>query len=116
MAFDWHEYLVIADEIAKDPREAMQRSSISRAYYAVYHLGLNHARAHSFTEGIPSLHRKLWLWYQNQPDTRMRELGTMGSRLKLRREKVDYNDHVSRMPDGLKSSLELAHEFKQKLP
>jgi hypothetical protein len=40
----------------------------------------------------------------------------MGSRLKLRREKVDYNDHVSRMPDELKSSLELAHEFKQKLP
>jgi uncharacterized protein (UPF0332 family) len=116
MAFDWQQYLVIADEIAKDSREAMQRSSISRAYYAVYHLGLKYARAHNFSEKIPSLHRKLWSWYQNQPNAQMRELGTAGSRLKQRREKVDYDDHVPRLPDELRSSLQLAHEFEEKLP
>ena len=43
MAFDWRRYLALADELAGDPREEMQRSSISRAYYCVYHLGLEYA-------------------------------------------------------------------------
>ena len=43
MAFDWRRYLALADEVAGDPREEMQRSSISRAYYCVYHLGLEYA-------------------------------------------------------------------------
>jgi hypothetical protein len=58
MAFDWHEYLVIADEIAKDPREAMQRSSISRAYYAVYHLGFKSRACPQLHGGNPKLTSK----------------------------------------------------------
>ena len=42
MNFAWHEYLALADEWANSPNsshypQALYRSIISRAYYAVYH-------------------------------------------------------------------------------
>jgi hypothetical protein len=90
MAFDWRRYLAFADELAGDPREEMQRSSISRAYYCVYHLGLEYAR--------------------------IRERGATALRLKERRVKADYDDNIPRLPELLKSSLKSAHAFDDGLP
>lgn len=114
MAFDWREYLVVADELAKDRRQGMLRTSISRAYYCIYHLGLDYAQRHSFTETLPSLHRKLWAWYQKQPDKRMKELGVLGARLKESRIEADYNG-LPITGQMLEVCLARAHEFEQRV-
>jgi hypothetical protein len=116
MAFDWRRYLALADELAGDPREEMQRSSISRADYCVYHLGLEYARSQRFQGTLPSLHFKLWDWFQKHPNARIRERGATALRLKERRVKADYDDNIPRLPELLKSSLKSAHAFDDGLP
>ena len=52
MAFDWNSYLTLAKnlknetdgQVASTEVEAKQRSAISRAYYAVYHLAEDYAK------------------------------------------------------------------------
>ena len=47
--FSWSEYLRLAQDLGKRSDEASLRSAISRAYYYVYHLGLDRARSNNFT-------------------------------------------------------------------
>ena len=53
MSFDWNDYLAIAKDLkAKtsgqsytNSNEALQRTAMSRAYYAMYHLAVSYAKA-----------------------------------------------------------------------
>ncbi len=115
MTFDWCDYLVIADELALDSREGMRRTSISRAYYSIYHLGLIHAQLKAFSGVLPNLHRKLWVWYERHPDKSMKRLGLIGSRLRTLRTMADYEDsHAT--PQMVIECLNRAHAFEKQVP
>jgi uncharacterized protein (UPF0332 family) len=117
MAFDWREYLVVAKELAADGRESTSRTSISRAYYCTFHLGLEFATSKGFVDPKKSTHQALWKWYEGQTDKNLKALGTLGNRLKSSRVDADYkSSRIPRLADVVKDTLQRAEEFKSKLP
>ena len=102
MSFDWHQYLDLARELEKrkqmaSTEEARLRSAVSRAYYAAYHA----ARKRLVQDGdtgirsAPKPHEYVWKQFRLSPELQRQEIGTKGSRLKLRRFDADYESAVA---------------------
>ena len=108
MAFDWSQYLVLAEALAEQPgNEAALRSAVSRAYYAAFCLArahlLNTHESFGSRPRRPRLsHRTVWLTYQRDVD---RRIGQDGNRLRELRNLVDYEDVVSDLDDAVRSAL-----------
>ena len=118
MPFDWSEYIKLADELGKRTDEGSLRSAISRAYYYVYHLALDRARANNFQalsgEGV---HRQLWRCYSDSPMPACMRLGEIAQRLQRKRQKADYDPIYTRitedMPDVMTDAKTFAAGLKQ---
>lgn len=108
MAFDWNGYLTFAKSLQTETAgrpsnvdvEAKRRSAISRAYYAVYHIAEDYAKAnlgYVVSKGGPNQHHSnVRSVYQSQlgnPDHQ--EVRKMLARLHKVRVQSDYH------PDGL---------------
>src|SRR5438477_4967283 len=121
MPFDWSEYLKLAGELGKRMgEEGSLRSSISRAYYYVYHLALQRAQGNNFKplsgEGT---HTQLWRCLSDSPEPDCRRLAEIASRLKEKRERADYNPHFLRIQEEVPELLIDAQNFAallRKLP
>jgi hypothetical protein len=94
MAFDWRDFLVVAHEQRNDQREGIQRTSLGRAYYYVYNLGLTKATTQNFSmrRGQGGSHRQLWDWFQKHSDMTIRQMGVEANRMYSNRISADYND------------------------
>jgi len=91
--FDWQNYLVLAQSLGAVNDEASQRTALSRAYYAVYHVAFE--RVLAVGHRIPadekvSTHKWCWDIYRNAVDAGCKQLGLDGDRLKGKRVKADY--------------------------
>ncbi len=104
MAFDWTGYLELAKtlksettgQVATIEIEAKQRSAISRAYYAVYHIAVDYAKnnlGYSPQKGGPNTyHSDIRIEFKKQsgnPDHQ--EVGKMLARLHKARIGCDYD-------------------------
>lgn len=107
--FDWSEYLNLARQLAANPDEASQRSSISRAYYCIYHKAS--ARAVSTGYVDQRSHVKLWDIYDRNADRACRKLSNIGHRMKKERVDADYNATMSRIPERVNVQLNRANDF-----
>ena len=58
-SFDWAEYLRLAITLSQNPDEASHRTSISRAYYSVFHAASARAIGNGFPAGNNS-HEGIW--------------------------------------------------------
>ena len=112
MPFDWRQFLLIAHELRNQTGEGAQRTCLGRAYYYVYNLGLANARALGFTDKMPSLHRKLWDWYQRQRDQDIKQMGITGNLMKSLRIAADYDDSVPNLAREVEKQLTRAREFE----
>jgi uncharacterized protein (UPF0332 family) len=116
MAFDWNNFLILAEEIATRGDEASKRTAISRAYYFVFHLALARAEltAGPFRVGENS-HRWCWERYQDTyyktRDKACNQLWMTGDRMKRRRVKADYKQDLPRLEDEVRWTIEEAREF-----
>ena len=113
MLFDWREFLIVAHELRNDPREGIQRTSIGRAYYYVYNLGLIMAKTEKFSiiSGRGGMHKQLW--YQSHTNPIIREMGIQANRMHATRISADYRD--ARVPDAareVKTQLRRAQTFE----
>ncbi|MBC7233978.1 MAG: HEPN domain-containing protein [Chloroflexi bacterium] len=94
MGFAWAKYLVLAEELAvRSTDEASLRSSISRAYYAVFCTARN--RLLEEGEEIPKTgeaHAEVWTKYRESAQKRRKYIGITGDRLRRSRNKADYDD------------------------
>ena len=101
MGFDWVEYLNLAQELAgptKTPadQEARQRSAISRAYYAAFCQSRNYLRdkeGHSLPSG-GQVHAYVQEQFKQSPDPLRSQIGHHLNRLRLDRNRADYDDSV----------------------
>jgi hypothetical protein len=104
MPFNFNEYLTLAIELGARPEEAAKRSSISRAYYTVFHLANPRAetrvgpwRKRKDPDRIQR-HKDLssheWCWHQyiHTNDLGCRSIGLIGQRMKWRRVIADYKN------------------------
>lgn len=106
MNFDWSEYLNLAQELAGPPtslsnEEARLRSAISRAYYAAFCKARNHLRDNENLSIRPprgeSTHQFVIRQFKFSSDASRRQIGTHLNRLRVDRNKADYDDTVSRV-------------------
>jgi uncharacterized protein (UPF0332 family) len=108
--FDWAEYLRLATDLARNSDEASHRTSISRAYYSVYHAASALAILNGYQPGEKS-HNKLWKLYAKDQNRNSRRLAQWGNTMKFIRELADYNATVPRVPDQMSQQLTYANNF-----
>jgi uncharacterized protein (UPF0332 family) len=89
--FDWSKFLTLAVALSNNADEASHRSSISRAYYSVYHTASDRATSLGYVPPRSSQHHAIWTHYQSRADYSCRKLGAIGLRMKRRRVEADYD-------------------------
>lgn len=122
MSFDWLEYLNLARELSGQTTspptaEAKSRSAISRAYYAVLCKARNHLRDNDGQE-IPrgtNLHEYVIMEFQESRETERKEIGIGLDRLRINRNRADYNDTVSGLPSLTQTTVMLAERLIARL-
>jgi uncharacterized protein (UPF0332 family) len=72
--FSWFEYLRLADQLSQNTDEASHRTSISRAYYSVYHIASARAVGNGYVD--KKSHTELWKLFNRNSD---RGCSTTGS-------------------------------------
>jgi uncharacterized protein (UPF0332 family) len=116
MNFNWEEFLEVARDLAKaadaqtspQKREAMRRSSVSRAYYAVFGAALRWLRANHPDHPLPAhgeIHQSVIDFFGFSGDETSREVSKLLRRLRQRRNEADYQDQVAGLDKLAKSSL-----------
>jgi uncharacterized protein (UPF0332 family) len=112
-AFDWSEFLRLANDLSKNTDEASHRTSISRAYYSVYHIASARAVANGYVD-LKS-HKDLWLLYKANTDRDCMKLAEMGFRMKKERVDADYEITARRIPDRMNQQVIEANIFLGRL-
>jgi uncharacterized protein (UPF0332 family) len=116
MTFDWSEYLKLAQELAGDVasspnEEAKLRSSVSRAYYAAFCKARNHLRDIDDHQ-IPkrgNVHKYVRDQFKDSPDNVRKKIGNDLDRLRIHRNKADYDDVVTGLPKLATATLKSTH-------
>src|ERR1035438_5350260 len=106
--FDWGEYLRLATELSQYSDEASHRTSISRAYYSIFHAATIQARRNGYAARS---HQKLWALYQRDPDRNCRKLSVLGNAMKVAREEADYVTTVPDVPGTMAQQIEYANRL-----
>jgi len=91
MAFGWHQFVNLADELSARPDEAALRTAVSRAYYGLLGVAVAALPAGvrtSITHG--NVHIATWNRYAASSVLPCRQVGHAGHRLRLARLAVDY--------------------------
>ena len=117
MTFDRSEYLQLARELAGQAvspakEEAKLRSAVSRAYYAAFCKARNYLRdveGHSIPPG-PESHQYVRVEFENSPDKLRRMVGWELGQLRIRRNRVDYDDSVTGLSSLVEISLRAAQD------
>jgi hypothetical protein len=114
--FDWSQYLALASELGARKEEACLRSSLSRAYYYVYHLALKRAQDNDFTLKLDEgTHHQLWAIYSGNPEPDCQRLATIANRMRDRRVRADYWDSFARIAEEVSGTLSDAADFENVL-
>lgn len=117
MSFDWSEYLSLAQELTRQATtsampEAGLRSAASRAYYAAFCRARNHLRdkeKHLLPPGGQA-HRYVQDQFKQSPDKLRNRIGHNLNRLRIDRNKADYDDHVVGLSSMTQGDLVLAEQ------
>ena len=107
-SFDWTQYVRLADQLSMCADEASQRSSISRAYYAVFHAATFHAKTNGYSGRS---HGRLWKTYQCDSERNCRKLSAIANSMKRAREQADYETNVPRIDEIMAQQLKDAAKF-----
>lgn len=103
MSFDWTEYLGLAQQLAglsvtsSVGAEAKGRAAISRSYYAAFCKSRNYLRdaeKKKLPKGADA-HRIVKKSFISSPDTVRQSIGKNLDRLRIERNKADYEDNLS---------------------
>ncbi|HET6385260.1 MAG TPA: hypothetical protein VFJ58_17855 [Armatimonadota bacterium] len=102
--FEWDHFLQLAEEWSVDPRQAVLRSAISRAYYAAYIPACNKNLAkRNFNDLAREVRRRnpkagshdvTWGAYGVSGQRLSRRVSELGQRMKDRRIGADYEDET----------------------
>ena len=114
--FDWTDYLSLAEVLGNRPDQASARTAISRAYYYVYHLALRRAVDNNFilVRG-EAAHAQLWRLFDGSPEPACQRLGQIARRLRMSRQRADYERHFPRIEEELPLMLTDARDFAAQL-
>ena len=125
--FSWHQYFELAQQLFdesnnnKQLSEALLRSSISRAYYASHCLARNFlltVRELPLPEDNENTHNWVIEQIRNDEDSEIRKINIKLTRLRVDRNKADYDDSVRSLQSmaqgaiiGARQTIEILDEF-----
>jgi uncharacterized protein (UPF0332 family) len=117
---DWFLYYDLALEWVENDREAHKRSAVSRAYYAMFCTARNELKDHINDDYKPpecgSEHMYVWNLYKEDRHPRgTRQIGVLGNRLRLHRNRADYDDVILNFPDLVEDAMDSAAELREHL-
>lgn len=107
MSFDWREFFTLAEELADRDEERGKRTAVGRAYYAAF--GTARSQIESSGAAFPKtggVHGAVWGHLSKSPDPVERQLGANGNRLRMARNRADYDSVVDRLEDVTLDALE----------
>ncbi|HEY9630086.1 MAG TPA: hypothetical protein V6C84_22560 [Coleofasciculaceae cyanobacterium] len=115
MSFNWEEYLHLAEELTGIANsiageEARLRSTISRAYYAAFIRARNYLRIHLDID-LPrngDVHRYVREYFDRSSNELHRMIANDLARLRISRNRADYDDIMTQLPVLARMSLKLA--------
>lgn len=119
MSFDWGEYLGLAEElngaVARGRRagtEARQRAAVSRAYYAGFILARNRLRDVDGVQAPSGSNPHFFVaqHYEQARDPARAQIGIELGRLRVARNRCDYDDVVGQLPVLVRRSLMRARQ------
>jgi uncharacterized protein (UPF0332 family) len=112
MSFNWSEYLHLADALSlQKETESCLRSAISRAYYAAFCEARNYARNEGLKLSESALdHDAVTNYYEASPVGFRKKIGADLRRLRVFRNRADYDDAMVRVDAFCDASLKQAHE------
>lgn len=117
MTFDWKNYYRIAQHFfvirnsLNSLEEACSRSIISRAYYSIYHLGLELYIQERPTENIGTgigSHLEVINYFRNSGNRTRKRIGNRMDKLRDNRNKADYFNNVPGIEKLSDVSLKIA--------
>lgn len=114
MSFNWAEYLHLAEELTGIANsiageEARLRSTISRAYYAAFIRARNYLRHQDLD--LPrngDVHRYVRDYFDRSSNELHRMIANDLARLRISRNRADYDDIMTQLPVLARMSLKLA--------
>jgi hypothetical protein len=117
MAFDWREYLTLAEAIHREagatlPEEAANRSAVSRAYYAAFCAARNWAATHQNFQAAnnPNDHPLLRNHFKGRRG--WLEVASTLDELRQWRNQCDYTDEI---PGDIPALAQMALQGSQKI-
>ena len=114
--FNWRQYFELAKSLSANKDEASLRTTVSRAYYFVYHLALARAKRNDYKHPAETgTHISLWKVYTASPVPDCQRLGTIGQRLFNKRLKADYEQIFPRLEELTQDVLHDAERFEESL-
>lgn len=125
--FDWENYLDLAQKLIQQKiniasNEACWRSSISRAYYAVFHKSCVFAYANGFKKPkrVAEEHRKVPIFLirlgNKRNDLNIKNAGKNLKRLRDNRRKSDYEGQIPNPLNLAKASLIIGDRIFRNIP
>lgn len=116
MAFDWPDYLNLADELSKRTEEACLRTAISRSYYYIYHLARQRLQENRFviTRG-EGTHKQVWEKFEGDADFRCKKLYDLAKILHDKRKQADYEISYPRIESEFPAILDRTKKFAMDL-
>jgi len=112
--FNWTAYLRLATDLSQNADEASHRTSISRAYYSIFHAASEVAIRNGYPSGSKS-HAGLWKVFAKDADRDCRRLAALGNTMKFARETADYKSTFPRVADKMTQQLTDANTFMARL-
>ena len=112
--FDWANYLTFAEELAKRSDEAALRSAISRAYYSAYCKARNRLGESGIAVRTNS-HKWLWDYFRRSGNGEIRRLGLNGDRLRMARNRADYDNVYQDLISSVPTALLRAKQIVQRI-
>ncbi len=115
MKFNWEEFLEVARDLAADAaqtspqkRAAMNRSAISRAYYAVFGTALSFLQTNYPSHPLPAhgeIHQSVIDFFGFSNDETFVEIVKLMRRLRQRRNEADYKSQVAGLDNMAQNSI-----------
>lgn len=107
MSFDWREFFTLAEELAERDEEAGKRTAVGRAYYAAFGTARSQIEASGVTFTKTAIdHGAVWGHLSRSSNPAERQLGANGNRLRVARNRADYDPVVDRLEDITLDALE----------
>jgi len=115
-AFDWDQFLKVAEDLIKRDPESFKRTGVGRAYYYVFHLARKRILENGFfvVAGVDS-HKQVWEKFSGSSELDCQKLGEIAKRLKEKRERADYKDAYPRIGEDAEQVLADARDFASRL-